>query len=64
MEAYQKKREALEKEHIKLPDYDSANYSLFLVARIGVNDEFHVVSPPEATKEAQEVENVLWRIKN
>ncbi|MBI5402220.1 MAG: hypothetical protein HY959_02370 [Ignavibacteriae bacterium] len=36
---------------IKLPDYNSENYSLYIDSKVGMGDEFHLVCPFEISKE-------------
>ena len=49
IEQYEKEKDMLESQLIKLPDYHTEKYSLFLVSKYGCNDDEHSVLPAEAS---------------
>jgi hypothetical protein len=55
-EEYQKDVEKVESRRTKFPDYHSEKYSLFLLSKVGSEDDFHYVHPQEASAE-------LWKIE-
>ena len=48
---YYKEKELLEKKIIKMPDYNTQFYSLFVVFKNGADDDMHIVYPSEASVE-------------
>jgi len=59
IEKYEKEKGELELKIIKLPDHNTELYSLFFVSETGVEDEFHSVSPADASQEAYRVKNII-----
>jgi len=59
LEKYEKEKSELELKLTKLPDHNTELYSLFFVSETGVEDEFHSVSPAEASREAYRVKNII-----
>jgi len=59
LEKYEKEKSELELKLTKLPDHNTELYGLFFVSESGVEDEFHSVSPAEASQEAYRVKNII-----
>lgn len=59
---YEVERFKIEKGLIKIPDYNSEKYSLFLISKIGIEDEFHTVYPKEASEEMYRIEKILKEV--
>ncbi|MGV8121654.1 MAG: hypothetical protein AB2L14_17985 [Candidatus Xenobiia bacterium LiM19] len=57
--AFYKERENIEKKLVKLPDYTSKQYSLFILLKEGAEDDFHRVFPGQASEEIYTVESLL-----
>jgi hypothetical protein len=51
IERYEAEKAKLEKNIVKLPDYHTQHYSLFLQLVQGINDDNHLVYPEEASQE-------------
>lgn len=58
-EKFKEKKQKLLENIIKLPDYNSANYSLFLKTKIGMQDSFTLVYPEKASEEMYKVEELI-----
>lgn len=56
---YYQEKDALLKEIIKLPDYNSDLYSFFIIQIDGINDDLHVIYPEEASDELYKVKVLL-----
>jgi|GEM_PF-1174949 len=57
--AFNKERDSIEKKLVKMPDYTSKQYSLFLLIKEGAEDDFHSVTPGKASEEMYTVESLL-----
>ncbi|MHC9542502.1 MAG: hypothetical protein AB9903_23590 [Vulcanimicrobiota bacterium] len=57
--AFNRERERIEKNLVKLPDYTSKQYSLFLLIKEGAEDDFHSVAPGKASEEIYTIESLL-----
>ena len=56
---YEVEKFKIEKGLIKIPDYNSEKYSLFLISKTGMEDEFHSVYPKEVSEEMYGIEKIL-----
>ena len=59
---YYKEREMLQSKIIKLPDFSSQKYSLFIISTTGCNDDNHLVYPDEASVELYGILNFLREV--
>ena len=59
LQEYRIERSELEKNVVKLPDFDSEKFSLFFDKSDGYDDEFHESFPPESLQEMREVKSLL-----
>jgi len=57
--AFYIEKEKIKKSLVKLPDYTSKQYSLFLLQKEGAEDDFHSVAPGKASEEIYTVESLL-----
>ena len=60
--AYEKEKKELEKKEVRLPDYVSKNYCLFLIEKKGMQDEFTLIYPEEASQEMYRIESKFREI--
>jgi hypothetical protein len=59
---YYREKIRLEKNIIKLPDYQTEKYSLFFLSEIGSNNEFYTVFPNQASEEMYKIKNLMNEI--
>jgi len=62
IDAFEKEKKELEKKRVRLPDYVSRDYCLFLLEKKGMQDEFTWIYPEEASKEMYLIENKFKEI--
>jgi hypothetical protein len=62
LDAYMKEKEGIEKKIIKLPDYHSSKYSLFLREMKGYNDNETIILPQEASLYLFTIKNMFDEI--
>ncbi|MBI3039632.1 hypothetical protein HYY75_11420 [bacterium] len=55
VEEFKKAKLELEKKIVKLPDFHTQNFSLFVDSHKGLEDEFHIVYPEETSREGYQV---------
>lgn len=60
--AFLKEKKELENKRVRLPDYMSRNYSLFLIEIIGMQDEYTLIYPEEASREMYALEKTFREI--
>jgi hypothetical protein len=60
--AYEQEKNELEKKRIRFPDYMSEDYSLFLIEKEGMQDQFTLIYPEEASREMYLIENKFREI--
>ncbi len=56
---FKTEKEKLETRIIKLPDYSTPKNGLYVISKIGVEDEFHTVFPESASREIYDILNQL-----
>jgi hypothetical protein len=62
IDAFEKEKKVLEKKRVRLPDYVSRQYCLFLLEKKGMQDEYTLIYPEEASKEMYLIENKFKEI--
>jgi len=62
IDAFEKEKKELEKKWVRLPDYVSRDYCLFLLEKKGMQDEYTLIYPEEASKEMYRIENKFKEI--
>jgi hypothetical protein len=62
IDAFEKEKKELEKKRVRLPDYVSRDYCLFLLEKKGMQDEFTLIYPEEASQEMYLIENKFKEI--
>lgn len=60
--AFEKEKKELEKKRVRLPDYVSQHYCLFLLEKKGMQDEFTLIYPEEASQEMYLIEKKFKEI--
>jgi hypothetical protein len=60
IEKYNSEKKQLAGELIRLPEFNTEKYSLYLDMVIGISDEFHLVHPYEASDEMYKVREILY----
>jgi hypothetical protein len=60
IEKYKSEKKSLAEELIRLPEFNSEKYSLYLDMVIGISDEFHLVHPYEASAEMYKIREILY----
>jgi hypothetical protein len=62
IDAFEKEKKEVEKKRVRLPDYVSRQYCLFLLEKKGMQDEYTLIYPEEASKEMYLIENKFKEI--
>jgi hypothetical protein len=62
IDAFEKEKKELEKKRVRLPDYVSRDYCLFLLEIEGMQDEYTLIYPEEASQEMFLMENKFREI--
>lgn len=62
IDAFEKEKKELEKKRVRLPDYVSRDYCLFLQEKKGMQDEYTLIYPEEASQEMYLIENKFREI--
>jgi hypothetical protein len=62
IEAFEKERKELEKKRVRLPDYVSKDYCLFLLEKQGMQDGYTLIYPEEASQEMYRLEKKFKEI--
>jgi hypothetical protein len=62
IDAFEKEEKELEKKRVRLPDYVSRDYCLFLLKKEGMQDEFTLIYPEEASQEMYFIEKKFKEI--
>jgi hypothetical protein len=62
IDAFEKEKKELEKKWVRLPDYVSRDYCLFLLEKKGMQDEYTLIYPEEASQEMYLIEKKFKEI--
>jgi hypothetical protein len=62
IDAFEKEKKELMKKRVRLPDYVSRDYCLFLLEKKGMQDEYTLIYPEEASKEMYRIEKKFKEI--
>jgi len=62
MDAFEKEKKELMMKRVRLPDYVSRDYCLFLLEKEGMQDEYTLIYPEAASKEMYRIENKFKEI--
>jgi hypothetical protein len=62
IDAFEKEKKELEKKRVRLPDYVTRDYCLFLLEKKGMQDEFTLIYPEEASQEMYFIEKKFKEI--
>ena len=60
--AFEKEKKELMKKRVRLPDYVSRDFCLFLLEKEGMQDEYTLIYPEEASQEMYRIENKFKEI--
>lgn len=60
--AFEKEKKELMKKRVRLPDYVSRDFCLFLLEKKGMQDEYTLIYPEEASQEMYRIENKFKEI--
>jgi len=62
IDAFEKEKKELLKKRVRLPDYVSQHYCLFLLEKKGMQDEYTLIYPEKASQEMYLIENKFKEI--